>query len=103
MSASETPWAWSQLAKAAAPAVQQACQTRITPSISGVVASPTKLSTTTASSGPVITNRRGRQRSASAPKPSCDTEFASWKHIASVPAVASDRFKCGISNGSRGA
>ena len=34
---------------------------------------------------------------------SCDTEFAIWKHIASVPAVASDRFECGISSGSSGA
>ena len=50
-----------------------------------------------------MTSARGRQRSASAPKPSCDTEFAIWKHIASVPAVASDRFRCGISSGSSGA
>ena len=46
---------------------------------------------------------RGRQRSARWPKPSCDTEFASWKHICSVPAAASDRFSCGISSGSSGA
>ena len=73
------------------------------PSISGVDARPTKLNTITATSGPTITSMRGRQRSASAPKPSCDTEFAIWKHIASVPAVASDRSSRGISSGSIGA
>ena len=69
----------------------------------GDVAQPTKLNTVTASSGPAMTNTRGRQRSANAPKPSCETEFASWKHIASVPAEANDRLRCGISSGSIGA
>ena len=63
-----------------------------------------KLRIGTATSRPARgSSARGCQRSASAPKPSCDTEFDIWNAIASVPAVASDRFRWGISSGSSGA
>ena len=57
----------------------------------------------TAASGPAMTSTRGRQRSASAPNASCDTELAIWKHIARMPATESDRPRWGISSGSIGA
>jgi len=50
---------------------------RITASICGVVATPIKLSTDTEMTGPAITRRRGRQRSASLPNPICATDAAS--------------------------
>ena len=73
------------------------------PSASGDEAQPTQLSTMTDNSGPAKSSTRGRQRSASAPKPSCDTDEAIWKHIASVPTAVSDSPSCGMNNGSRGA
>ena len=50
-----------------------------------------------------MTSTRGLQRSASAPNASCETELAIWKHIARMPAIDSDRPRCGISSGSIGA
>ena len=50
-------------------------------------ARPTSGSIATPTSGPASSSTRGRQRSARWPKPSCETEFASWKHICSVPAA----------------
>ena len=64
---------------------------------------PMALSAITATMGPTVRSTRGRQRSASHPKPSCDTEPATWKSIASVPAAASDRPSRGISRGRSGA
>ena len=68
-----------------------------------VVASPTRLSTSTAITGPMTTSTRGRHASASRPNPTCDTDAAIWNSIVKVPAAASESPRRGISSGSNGA
>jgi hypothetical protein len=76
---------------------------RTIPNANGVPARPTELSTITERIGPATRSTRGRQRSAIAPNASCETDEASWKHIASVPAIASESPSFGMSSGRRGA